>query len=63
MYIEIGVQNLLYLNNINVEFIRTHLKNYNDIIICELLEFGAPIGFEGKLNGPIIAPYGTSFFK
>jgi hypothetical protein len=36
--------------NINVEFFRTHLKNYNDKIICELLEFGAPIGFEGKLD-------------
>jgi hypothetical protein len=49
-HIEIGVKNLLYLNNINVEFFRTHLKNYNDKIICELLEFGAPIGFEGKLD-------------
>ena len=37
-------------SNINVEFFRTHLKNYNDKIICELLEFGAPIGFEGKLD-------------
>jgi hypothetical protein len=37
MYIEIGVQNLLYLNNINV----------NGLF----------------LNGPIIAPYDTSFFK
>jgi hypothetical protein len=37
-------------SNINVEFFRTHLQNYNDKIICELLEFGAPIGFEGKLD-------------
>ena len=33
-----------------LNFFRTHLKNYNDKIICELLEFGAPIGFEGKLD-------------
>ena len=35
---------------INVEFIRENLLDYKDKVICEYLEFGAPIGFQGCLN-------------
>jgi hypothetical protein len=30
---------------INVEFFRENLLDYKDKVICEYLEFGAPIGF------------------
>lgn len=33
---------------INVDFMRTMLKNYNDIQVCDFLEFGFPIGFNGS---------------
>ena len=42
-------------SNINIEFFRENLQDYSDNIICEFLEFGAPIGFEGKLNKNEIA--------
>ena len=32
---------------INVEFFRENLLDYKDKVICEYLEFGAPIGFQG----------------
>ena len=35
---------------INVEFFRENLLDYKDKVICEYLEFGAPIGFQGCLN-------------
>ena len=33
-----------------LNFLELIKKNYNDKIICELLEFGPPIGFERKLD-------------
>ena len=35
---------------INVEFFRENLSDYKDKVICEYLEFGAPIDFQGCLN-------------
>ena len=35
---------------INVELFRENLLDYKDKVICEYLEFGAPIGFQGCLN-------------
>ena len=35
-------------NKINVDFMRTMLRNYNDQQVCDLLEFGFPIGFQGS---------------
>ena len=35
---------------INVEFFGENLLDYKDMVICEYLEFGAPIGFQGCLN-------------
>jgi hypothetical protein len=35
---------------IHVEFFLENLLDYKDNIICEYLEFGAPIGFQGCLN-------------
>lgn len=37
-------------DKINVNFMRRMLKNYYDLEICDLLEFGFPIGFEGKTS-------------
>ena len=36
--------------NINVIFMRTMLANYNDLQVCDFLEFGFPLGFEGSLE-------------
>ena len=36
-------------SGINVSFFRQNLTDYSDKIICEFLEFGAPIGFEGEM--------------
>lgn len=33
---------------INVEFMRKMLVNYKDLLVCDLLEFGFPISFEGS---------------
>ena len=33
---------------INVQFFRDNLTDYDDKLICDLLENGAPIGFEGE---------------
>ena len=30
-------------------FFRKNLSDYDDRIICELLEFGAPVGFESNI--------------
>ena len=35
---------------INVDFFKENLLDYKDKVICENLEFGAPIGFQGCLN-------------
>ena len=36
-------------SEINISFFRQNLLDYDDKIICECLEFGAPIGFKGTL--------------
>ena len=33
---------------INVDYMRQMLRDYKDIIICDFLEFGFPLGFEGN---------------
>ena len=35
-------------SGINIQFFRDSLTDYNDKLICDLLEYGAPIDFEGK---------------
>ena len=35
-------------NRINVNYMRTMLRDYKDILVCDLLEFGFPIGFSGN---------------
>ena len=35
-------------DKINVTFMRTMLANYNDLQVCDFLEFGFPLGFEGS---------------
>lgn len=37
-------------SGINVGFFRENLIDYKDNIICEFLEYGAPVGFEGKIS-------------
>jgi hypothetical protein len=36
-------------SGIHISFFRRNLLDYDDKIICEFLEFGAPIGFKGTL--------------
>jgi hypothetical protein len=36
-------------SGINVQFFRDNLTDYNDKLICDLLEYGAPIDFEEKV--------------
>ena len=36
-------------SGINISFFRQNLLDYDDKIICEFLEYGAPIGFKGTL--------------
>ena len=36
-------------SGINVQCFRDNLTDYNDKLICDLLEYGAPIYFEGKV--------------
>ncbi|VDI73556.1 Hypothetical predicted protein [Mytilus galloprovincialis] len=36
-------------SGINVDFFRENLIDYDDEIICEFLQFGAPIGYQGEM--------------
>jgi hypothetical protein len=38
-------------SGINVHLFREKLVDYHDNIICEFLEFGAPVGYEGEFVG------------
>ena len=35
---------------INVEYMRIMLRDYQDLQVCDLLEFGFPLGFEGDIH-------------
>ena len=35
--------------NMNIKYMREMLSGYNDTLLCDLLEFGFPIGFEGDV--------------
>ena len=35
---------------INVEYMRILLRDYQDLQVCDLLEFGFPLGFEGDIH-------------
>lgn len=37
-------------SGINVKFLREQLYDYEDKSICDLLEYGAPVGFEGEIS-------------
>ena len=37
-------------DKINVNFMRIMLKDYSDLLVCDLLEFGFPLGFEGNVE-------------
>ena len=37
-------------DKINVNFMRIMLKDYSDLMICDLLEFGFPLGFDGNVK-------------
>ena len=37
-------------DKLNFNFMRTMLRDYSDIQVCDLFEFGFPIGFEGDEN-------------
>ena len=37
-------------DKLNFNFMRTMLRDYSDIQVCDLLEFGFPIGFKGDEN-------------
>lgn len=53
-------------SGINVEFFRKNLLDYDDRIICELLEFGAPVGFESNIleeNKDIVNHKGAREFE
>ena len=41
-------------SGINISFFRQNLLDYDDKIICDFLEFGAPVGFKGTLLEDII---------
>jgi hypothetical protein len=53
-------------SGINVVFFRKNLSDYDDRIICELLEFGAPVGFESNIleeNKDIVNHKGAREFE
>ena len=37
--------------NLNIRYMREMLSDYSDALLCDLLEFGFPIGFEGDIPG------------
>ena len=37
-------------HKINVNFMRIMIKDHSDLMICDLLEFGFPLGFEGNVE-------------
>lgn len=37
-------------DKINIDFMRRMLRDYNDIAVCEFLQYGFPIGFVGNEN-------------
>lgn len=37
------------ISKLNITFLRSILAEYDDKLICDLLEFGFPIGFEGEI--------------
>ena len=37
-------------DKIDVNFMKIMLKDYSDLMICDLLEFGFPLGFEGNVE-------------
>ena len=53
-------------SGINVDFFRKKLLDYDNRIICELLEFGAPVGFESNIleeNKDIVNHKGAREFE
>jgi hypothetical protein len=53
-------------SGIDVDFFRKNLSDYDDRIICELLEFGAPVGFESNIleeNKDIVNHKGAREFE